>query len=502
MSVFKRTRDPFYNSLLTDDNTIYCCTATGSDDNPGTREAPLKSLAGALKLNKSFICINDGIYNIPEIYGPVSHNNVFADKSSVVIKGDYYTYDHHVMNIQLERIIGEGVHSNNTTGFHNCYIYEFELAQKNLYHSEFNYVENFISRYIGRFIKNFTIKNFKNHYVQGDSILQDHIFTNEVDLYRYKNQGTSIYPVFEYCLFRKALKWTWNEVTIPVTYSENKENWITDLKNSLKNYAIGNLTGTNQDYLLAIVENSFQKGNIIHDDLNDTPVFNKYDNDNNPVDLTLFLDENNPALYMSSTESFVGAFFPNLKMNMGIIHNIYENGTYDPTIGGNLLIYNENDGSYEVNTTSYQKWNRVSSGVIKPNMRNFMFSGIQGILSSETNTKYYFGKKQQFNDNYIPVETIEVIPYDDENTVSQFPKFSCSLNEDTQIWFHKNGGPVLFNDLEGMNIKNSVNSDLYGEYAVTTADINSNDLMNRNDCIAKNIEIKYFKLEVNFHFSE
>ncbi|MDR2009206.1 MAG: hypothetical protein LBQ22_01840 [Bacteroidales bacterium] len=503
MSVFKRTRDPYYNELLTDDNTVYCCSIMGSDSNTGTREAPVKTIGKALITNKKYVCINDGVYETFGGYPQVFHHCIFPDKNYFEIKGGYYTYDYYIFNLHVNNVIGT-TQNNIFSGFRNCRISEFNVINRNNKQlSIYNYVDNFISTYVNStYIKNFTIKNFKNYITNTDNILLDHIFINEIDLYRYKSQTIDIFPTFNNCLFRKSLKWSWNGNIIPVSYSEDKKKWIDDLKSSLQDYAEKNLQEDDCKYLANIANKSFPENNVIHDDIEDTPIFNKYDKENNPVDLTLYLDDNNPALYMSSTGSFTGAYFPNVDIKMGNIINLNPDGTYNYENTGDLLIYNESEGNYTVNRLSQQTWNCVRSGVIKPNSRNFDFSGIQCIFNTGINTKHYFGKKQQYNNSNIPVETIEVIPYDDENKVSEFPKFSCSLSGDTQIWFHKNGNPVLFNDLEKIGINSTVDLNTYGNYAVTTADYNSVHLENNTDYIAKKINIRYFQLELNLHFTE
>ncbi|MDR2009208.1 MAG: DUF1565 domain-containing protein [Bacteroidales bacterium] len=510
MAIFKSIRDPFYKELLTNDNTIYCCSITGSDNNPGTREAPVQTIQRALKIeNKNFVCVNDGIYDAGSGYPHANHKVLFADKNFCTIIGTYVAHESCVYNFHIDKIYGTTPDNDTTPGFNNCCIYEFEHYKKGIVmSSRYNYIENFIARGISyTYLENFTIKNFKNYLLRAyeDGILLNHIFINEIDLYKYTNQSIEIYPKFKYCLFRKSLKWSWNGNIIPITYSEDKENWINDLKSSLQDYAEKNLQEDDSKYLTNIANKSFLENNLIHDDIEDTPIFNKYDKENNPVDLSLYLDKNNPALHMSSHNSFVGAFPPSVRINMKEIINVDNDGCDDYNEPGNLLIYNDSDGSYEGDKSSNQIWNSTRSNIITPELCCFDFSGIQGFLETGLNTRLYFGKKQIYDANNIPVETIEVIPYDDENTLSVFPRFSCSLSENTQIWYHKSGNksgmPVLFNDLADIGILSNVDLKIYGNYAVTTADYNSNDLELSGNYIAKKISIRYFRLELNLHFA-
>jgi len=101
-----------------------------------------------------------------------------------------------------------------------------------------------------------------------------------------------------------------------------------------------------------------------------------------------------------------------------------------------------------------------------------------------------------------PLESIEVIPYDDMNTPSAFPKFSCPLFGDVQMLFWKTGErintPILFSDIAGLTDK----IPYYNDWAITNADqefvLVSSDTENN---YYKTPVLKFLRLELNAHFN-
>jgi len=100
-----------------------------------------------------------------------------------------------------------------------------------------------------------------------------------------------------------------------------------------------------------------------------------------------------------------------------------------------------------------------------------------------------------------PMESIEIIPYDDAVTPSiNFPKFSCPLFGNVQMLFHKIGDnidkPVLFSEVENYKIA------YYSNWAVTNADQEfvtlATDTVN---FYYKTPVLKYLRIELNGHFN-
>lgn len=512
MSVFKRTVSPT-GIVLTDTNCVYVCSITGSDINDGTRKHPVATLTRANSIQKSLICINDGLYN-ENFYG--GNNKVFfADKNYYICNGTIGLIANgspfYFNLICLENFTNVGGNGSYGASLFNCiikgnfignaqgaagHITKNTVIIGNYTSQSFNQPNNHTQNIITRFKNN--IAGAPNNTTKNGIIL------NEIDLFRYYNQGVNAYPVFYNYLIRKKVLWTWNSVQIPVTYSNNEDNWMNDILSSLINYANTSLSGVDKDYLIACANNSFVNCKVHDDTVN--PIFNYYDESGDPSDYSLFLDRSNKALYMSDTGTSVGAFSPNIANGaFSSPVEVDQNGN-DIEASGDLMIYNPADGSFESNELSTQHWNRVRTGILSTMLRNFGFKGVQGVLESGIVTKHYYGKKQLFDDENIPVETIEVLPYDDENTVSLFPRFSCSLADDTLMWYHnsgdKSGQPVLYSDLAALGITTILDLSIYGNWAVTSADIDNNALIGIASVSLRNIPIKYFRLEINLHYAD
>lgn len=100
-----------------------------------------------------------------------------------------------------------------------------------------------------------------------------------------------------------------------------------------------------------------------------------------------------------------------------------------------------------------------------------------------------------------PLESIEIIPYDDETTPSTtFPKFSCPMFGDCMMLFHKIGAnidlPVLFSEVTNDKIA------YYDDWAVTNADQEFVTLAadTTNYYYALPV-LKYLRVEINGHFN-
>jgi len=100
-----------------------------------------------------------------------------------------------------------------------------------------------------------------------------------------------------------------------------------------------------------------------------------------------------------------------------------------------------------------------------------------------------------------PMESIEVIPYDDDVTPSiTFPKFSCPMFGNVQMLFHKIGvnidKPVLFSEVANDKIA------YYDDWAVTNADQEFVTLANDTVNYYYKIPVlKYLRTELNGHFN-
>jgi len=100
-----------------------------------------------------------------------------------------------------------------------------------------------------------------------------------------------------------------------------------------------------------------------------------------------------------------------------------------------------------------------------------------------------------------PLESIEIIPYDDLNTPStNFPRYSAPFFGDVQMLFHKVGvnidKPVLFSEVENDKIS------YYYNWAVTNADQEFVTLANDTENYYYKIPIlKFLRIELNGHFN-
>ncbi len=209
------------------------------------------------------------------------------------------------------------------------------------------------------------------------------------------------------------------------------------------------------------------------------PIFNKY-NGTTPIDYSLKLAANNVALTMSDIGGYVGAYKANLNVQFGTILHVNADGSDDTVTTPDLLI-SEGLNQFYASETSLQLRNRIRTTVLEfP--RGKAFDGAQSMLTSGIASRLYFGKYQPMvttgANPTIPVETIEVIPYDAipaDNSVAQannlsgksaFPRFSIMFNGKAEMWY-KNNSPLLFSQLGSLYTGNGTISNTAGSDTVT-----------------------------------
>jgi len=122
------------------------------------------------------------------------------------------------------------------------------------------------------------------------------------------------------------------------------------------------------------------------------------------------------------------------------------------------------------------------------------------------------------------LESIEILPYDDANTPSAFPKFSAPLMGECKLLYYTSAGatrygktagnPVLFGDLSVANMVTdfgNINNQLaiYNGYAISNADQEFFTLANPALGSPKNTyftvaipTLRYLKREINGHFDQ
>ena len=209
---------------------------------------------------------------------------------------------------------------------------------------------------------------------------------------------------------------------------------------------------------------------------------------------------------MSSYSDYVGCFSGNVRnMLFDIIKDVDITTGASTTNEPDLLSVDES-GNYYAVSNSLQYWNRVTTNVLNF-ARGYSFNGVNSLLKSGIGQRYYYGKLQPFTTTNIPLESVEVIPFDNIITQSIFPKFSAKFSGSTKMYYHntgdKNGQPVLFNDLLAY-FAVTTNKDLliYGNWAVTDADSENYEMSAKTACGLKPISLIYFKFELNIHYSD
>lgn len=370
---------------------------------------------------------------------------------------------------------------------------------------------------------NHTILNFVNYSnTATGNLIKNSIIVNSIDLYNFSSLTTlANIPLFYNCLFRKATLWKWNGTTINTSSATDTDSLIA----VLTAYGVAMGTGAAKTYFQAMfpasgVTNILFNCRVVDDIAN--PIFNRYDINGNPIDYTLKLDSNNIALTMSDTMSYVGCYqasaktdgaSPVLEFNAPV--NVDAAGaeiTGDPK----LLVY-PGDGKFQIGVeASTQVRNRCTSSNVVKFERGFTLTGFQSQMKSAMGSRFSFGKFQKYNTTdapCLPMESLEVIPYDTINTPSAtFPRFSAMFNDKCQMWYHTAGAkinqPILFSDLAGtftigITQEPSLTSDFlteYGAWAVTNADMVSYLLSSKTGCALRNIPLYFAKIELNLNY--
>lgn len=329
--------------------------------------------------------------------------------------------------------------------------------------------------------------------------IKNSIIVKSIDLYNYYQIVVTKILIFQYCLFLKDVQYKWKNTVIPINYGDNPANWIADLKTSLTAFAETLPTGDERTYLEAVIANSFDSTNRIYDDSGKT-LFCKYDSNGEIVDYSLSKDCGFP-LNMGSQGGYVGAYYVGLPSpELTGIYDVDENGN-NTTNTPDLLLHD--NGTFTSNINSTQFHNRAEFEV-EHFPRGFSFDGFQSHFITGLANRVYIGKKQVLDQDNLPIETIEIIPYDNPTTPSAtYPKFSAELNGRTEMFYLvSENRPLLFNDLASIGIETDKDLNLYGNWGVTTADYESYLLHNLNTVTAKKILIYYFKKEINLHYAE
>lgn len=514
MGLFKNT-GPF---------SKYVSPLTGSDSNGGTITSPYATInkAGTNsillngKTNENVLSVNvTGDGPSAEITGTVGVNQAYYMGSTFVnvrlgtTYGAVNCFGCVVSEIKNGTGDGRGGHNmqNSFIGTYSDSFYEGEDQSRTSLHL------------------NNTIFNFNNYQAQSTAkVMRNNIFINCVDLYNYSALNIACYPIFKYCLFRKATVWKWNGVTIPINYGNygnTAGDYMADVISGLYAFANSMVSGQDKNYFLAMIPSS-NSSNIFYVDVNgqtckvveDRPsipgskkIFNRYVNDS-PVDYSLFLSSDNVALTMSDQLSYVGCYKANTKvLTFGEVMHVNADGSDDLATVPDMLISDSN-GKFHVSTAdSVQIRNRVRSDVFNFK-RGFNLTAFQSQIKSGLGSRFSMGKFQPYNITdapTLPQESIEILPYDDENTPSAFPRFSGMFNGECKMWYHTTGAkinqPVLFNDLQSFfAITTDKSLAEYGTWAVTNADFETYLLSSKTGVTLRNIPVYYCRIELNLNY--
>jgi hypothetical protein len=309
-------------------------------------------------------------------------------------------------------------------------------------------------------------------------------------------------------------------------------------------------------------------------------IFNKYNADGSVADYTLNPDPHNVALWASDIGGYVGCFKPAEIISMtDPIINVNPDGTDDTATGtllqnsgGNLVFNNlatqtwnrmrssnvtfvpngskfkgsgsmSKDGSpfgtyigkyqYLIDTIQinpggiltvgswYKVFNDTSKNIDNAILYNnaqylpeYTFQCIVGVTT--------FSLLNSGSGTYVkriiadPMESIEILPYDNPTTPSAFPPFSAPLMGEVKLLFYTaagatrygktTGAPVLFGDLTNANFATDfptlVNNKIayYNNYAISNADQEYSVLSLNTTYFTTAIPtLNYFKTEINAH---
>jgi len=502
MGIFRIYEHPISKIVLTNINTKFVSTIVGFDSNPGTRELPYATITKASSYNYPYIVLSGPTTENISGYKDIIGDNVSAAINGIC-SGAYYSNLYNLRTLEVNGNYGE---------VKNCYIKRKGLGSYQ--ESKFNFVESSVqAASYPNGDSNTTFLNFDNWTNSYGSLIQDsNIYVSMIDLF--PRISIVYFPIFKYCIFRKAIIWKWNGIIIPGT---NNINSISELLLALTDYANNVLTDSYQTYMLSLISNSFysditlgQTNKIIDDSV--YPIFNRYDVDGTVLDYTLNVNGNNIALYMSNPlfldHQYVGCYKPNLSGQFSSNHLVYNNitnvnsdGTDDLVTTPDLLISNGKGGFY-ASQDSVQFRNRTTSNVLSY-ARGMKPGGGQAQLKSGLIDRFYFGKNRPFTSTSVPCESVEVIPYDSLTQVSSFPRYSTPFNDICQIWYHiDTNTPVLFNDLSSLGVTTDLNLTEYGTWAVTTADNESFDLNSIIGLTLRPQIILFNKIELNLNYAE
>ncbi len=491
MAIFRTYANPITGVVIS--GYRYISSLVGSDSNSGAISAPYNTLTKGITNTGAGLVIGAG--NYLENVSNVSINNAYLIfEPGAVLNGNFTDgqYACIVVGIRCTGTFTKGLWS-------SCHTYNSELM--GTFGGAYRGSKNFINS--ARFLASYddsgyaTILEYLN-YINNNTnrILKNSIIISSIDLYNYTSRSnTTNYPIFQYCLFRKLTQWKWNGTTIAINWNTNPLNstaytdepLLDRVYNSLLFYANAMTAGTDKTYFQAILatkETMFyadangQTNKVVDDVL--YPIFNKY-NGTTPIDYSLKLAANNVALTMSDIGGYVGAYKANLNhVQFGTILHVNADGSDDTVTTPDLLI-SEGLNQFSASDTSLQLRNRIRTAVLEfP--RGKAFDGSQSMLTSGIASRLYFGKYQPMvttgANPTIPVETIEVIPYDAipaDNSVAQannlsgksaFPRFSIMFNGAAEMWY-KNNVPLLFSQLANLYTGNGTISNTAGSTTVT-----------------------------------
>ena len=470
MGLFKTYYHPYTGAVLTNANTKFVCPLTGNDSTgSGTRENPYATLtkAGTVQV------LLRGQTN--ENYAIGAASVLIGDGEDAYVNGTISGAQ--ALNCLNVKILTSQIGAMSGGGTYlKCIVTTFGTKASSIYSSFGIVSNNFITNYqncrhgilnstVVTFVNN-TISNYFNCLnINTENTIINSIFCSVVDLYNYNSRATVTYiPLFKNCLFRKSVIWKWNSNIIPInwgTYGNAVGDYMADVISAMYAYTGTVTAGTDRTYFSAMfpsastsniffVGDNGQTNKVVDDSV--YPIFNKY-NGTVPVDYSLKLDSSNIALYMSDTNSYVGCYQANVGgMVFGTIYDVDSNGNNT----GNTpdMLVKDTDGSFYASNSSVQIRNRVQTNVLTfP--RGFKIAGLQSQLTSGMASRFFFGKFQPYSTTgtpTLPIETVEVIPYDDATTPSAFPRFSASFNDIVQMWYHKYGAGTVSNASGGITV--------------------------------------------------
>lgn len=468
------------STQITNSNTAHISSTYGSDTNVGSREAPVATITKARTLGKNIYLLSGTFFE----NASGSLQNYIGDGSCFIsgqISGTNRLGD--IRNLSIKSFLpGETGY-----GLYFCVITSISgnpsaIGASNV---EYCFIETLsISKHQSGY-KNNTVKSYLNC-SNSMNYLEDTIVIDSTNLYNFTSRSnTTYYPIFQNCLFRKATLWKWNTVTITINWTNNPvggaaytdETLMTRVYNSLLFYANSLGAGTDKTYFLAILatQDTMFKECVVWDDSDtvNNPIFSRYV-DGVPVDYTLALKSNNPALYMSTTGSYVGCYAANVNddghgnhITFGAVKHVDETTGLDTATSPDLLIQDQsNPAKFSASQTSLQLWNRIRTSVVEY-PRGKSFAGMQSQLDSGIASRLFFGKRQEIrttgdiSQKTTAFESVEVIPYDslpDPNTGAEnditglsatLPRFSAPFNGECLL-FYKGGNLLKFNDYNGL----------------------------------------------------